>query len=198
MEGVLWTMKTDFIPEELLWRLMDCMTPVNSAVLMLMVFTGMRVGDATKQRLTDWSDLLNGRASSIRYKESKTGKERVISVPAAVAQKLKELPRGESPWLFPGRNPEQPRTRQAVYKDLNRVAKLYRVNGQKLRQRIGTHTARKVYAVKLYHEAERQGLYEPLEVVRVDLNHSSREVAFLYGLADVISSRKWQLGKIPS
>lgn len=191
-------MKTDYIPEEILWRLMDCMTPVNSAVLMLMVFTGMRVGDATHQRLTDWLDVLNGKASSIRYKESKTGKERVIRVPSDVAAKLKELPRGKSPWLFPGRYPEQPRTRQAVYKDLNRVARLYRVNGKKIRQRIGTHTARKVYAVKLYHAADEQGLYDPLEYVRVDLNHSSREVAFLYGLADVISSRKWQLGKIPS
>ena len=191
-------MKTDYIPEEILWRLMDCMTPVNSAVLMLMVFTGMRVGDATHQRLTDWLDVLNGKASSIRYKESKTGKERVIRVPSDVAAKLKELPRGESPWLFPGRYPEHPRTRQAVYKDLNRVAKLYRVNGKKIRQRIGTHTARKVYAVQWYHAADEQGLYDPLEYVRVDLNHSSREVAFLYGLADVISSRKWQLGKIPS
>ena len=54
------------------------------------------------------------------------------------------------------------------------MAKLYRVNGKKIRARLGTHTARKIYAVKLYHEAEKLGRYEPLEYVRVDLNHASR------------------------
>lgn len=186
-------MRTDYIPQELLWRLMDCMFPVNAAVLMLMVATGMRVGDALKQRLTDWRDVLTGKDFSLCYTESKTGKERVIRVPADVAAKLDELPRGKSPWLFPGRYPEKPRTRQAVYKDLNRVAKLYRVNGKKIRARLGTHTARKIYAVKLYHEAKELGVYEPLEYVRVDLNHASREVTFLYALADEISGRSWRL-----
>ena len=186
-------MTTDYIPEELLWRLMDCMCPGNAVALMLMVATGMRIGDALNQRLIAWSDVLSGVSSSMQYRESKTGKDRVIRVPAAVAAALRTLPRGKSPWLFPGRYPERPRTRQAVYKDLNRVAKLYRVNGKKIRARLGTHTARKIYAVKLYHEAEKLGHYEPLEYVRVDLNHASREVTFLYALADEISGRKWRL-----
>ena len=66
---------------------MDCMYPVNAAALMLMVATGMRIGDALNQRLIAWSDVLSGVSSSMQYRETKTGKDRVNRVTAAVDRK---------------------------------------------------------------------------------------------------------------
>ena len=44
--------------------------------------------------------------------------------------------------------------------------------------------------MKLYQEAVREGLEDPLGVVKADLNHSDPAVTFIYALADVISARR--------
>ena len=100
-------------------------------------------------------------------------------------------PRPKSLWLFPGRNPEKHRTRQAVFKDLQRAAKLFRLDGKRIKAHISPHTARKIYAVNLYHEKEKGGLLRPLEAVMVDLNHENPAVTVLYALADQLSQKNY-------
>ena len=94
-------MTTDYIPEELLWRLMDCMCPGNAVALMLMVANR----DAYWGCVESAFDSLVGRSEWCFFLDAiqriEAGKDRVIRVPAAVAAALRTLPRGKSPWLFP-------------------------------------------------------------------------------------------------
>lgn len=170
-------------------RLLETLTPQNALALELCMETGMRITDALRITYQDASDLVQERRC-YTYTEQKTGKERTVYINLDWLSRavLQHNPR--SIWLFAGRDPEKHRTRQAVWKDLHRAAKLYRVNGQRLKARIGTHTARKVFAVGLYQEAVKNGEKDPLGLVRANLNHRDPAVTFLYALADVITARK--------
>lgn len=184
-------MRTDYIPEQTFQRLLECLMPENSLVLRLMMDCGMRITDALTRKRQEFSGMAEAGASRVLvYQEQKTKKLRTIWIPPDLLHDLLDRPDRGSPWLFPGRDPSKHRTRQAVWKDLHRTAKLWRVNGEKLHRTIGTHTARKIYAVKLFHEQEELGKFEPLEYVRVDMNHKDPAVTYLYALADKISERK--------
>ena len=67
----------------------------------------------------------------------------------------------------------KPHTRQAVWKDVKRAARAFR-----LPQNVGPHSARKVFAVELLAK------YGDLERVRRALNHSSDTVTMIYAMAD--------------
>lgn len=185
-------MTTDYIPADIFLRLLETLTPQNELVLELCLITGMRITDALMMTAEDAKRLTATQLPqcSYLYSEKKTGKEREVTLSRDWLQRAIEQHRSESPWLFAGRDPQKHRTRQAVWKDLHRAARLYRVNGRRLKARVGPHTARKVYAVKLYQEAVREGLEDPLGAVKEDLNHSDPAVTFIYALADVISARK--------
>ena len=190
-------MTTDYIPEEIFGRLLECLMPENALVLRLILATGMRITDALSiQRDTFFGTAKAGKPLTYLYREKKTGKLRNVSVPPDLLCQLEDRPDRESPWLFPGRDPEKHRSRQAVWKDLHRTARLWRGNGERLKRTIGTHTARKIYAVKLFHQQEALGLAEPLEFVRVDMNHKDPTVTYLYALADKISERKRPKGEL--
>lgn len=184
-------MTTGYIDETILIRMYDCLTSENALCLRVLVATGMRITDClslTRRQVKNAWDM-NPINPILRYREKKTGKYREVYLSPQMCHDLVFRPMPESVWCFPGRDPEKHRTRQAVWKDLKRTARLYRVNHKRLLANIGPHTARKIYAVKLYHEVDKQGLYEPLEYVRKDLNHSDRTVTFLYALADKVSGR---------
>ena len=70
-----------------------------------------------------------------------------------------------------------------MYKDLRRVATLYRVDGKKLIEHISPHSARKVYAVEAYQKTR------SLRKVQELLNHEDEAVTMLYALADVLTAR---------
>ena len=76
-------------------------------------------------------------------------------------------------WVFPGRDPRNHRTRQAVWKDMKRAAKAFRLPAN-----IGPHSARKVYAVELRNK------YGDIDRVRRALNHDSEVVTLIYAMAD--------------
>lgn len=103
--------------------------------------------------------------------EQKTGKRRQIGFPAQLLADL--LDNSGKWWVFPGREPRKHRTRQAVWKDVKRAAAALR-----LPQNVGTHSARKVYAVELMHK------YGDIDRVRRSLNHGSESVTLIYALAD--------------
>lgn len=151
--------------------------PANRRAMEIALATGLRIGDVLALR----RDQL---APRMRVTERKTGKQRTVRLPAALLRDLQRLA-GTYPagcvWLFPGRDPAKPRTRQAVWQDVQRAARAVRLPGA---VQCSPHSARKAYAVRLY---QRCG---DLARVQRDLKHSSPEVTLLYAMADQLTARK--------
>ena len=109
--------------------------------------------------------------------EAKTGKRRRVGLPAAL---LRAVQAQAGPvWAFPGRKPGTHKTRQAVWADVKRAARAFR-----LPQNVGPHSLRKVYAVELL------GRYSDIGRVQRALNHSTRETTLIYAMADKLLEAK--------
>lgn len=170
-------MRTDYIKPEIFSLLLTALMPPNRLVLQLSLATGLRIGDCLSMRTA-----VLERSQRPTITEQKTGKKRRIYVPQALRVEL--LKNAGKRYIFPGRlNPNKPRTRAAVYKDLKRVAALYRLDGRKIKQNVAPHTARKIYAVQDYHA------HHSLQRVQRLLNHSSEAVTLLYAMADELSRK---------
>lgn len=100
-----------------------------------------------------------------------------MGIPAPLLAAIKRQAGRE--WAFPGRDGKTPKTRQAVWADMKRAQRAFR-----LPQNIGTHSARKVYAVQLMHK------YGDIERVRRNLNHSSTAITAVYVMADQLLEAK--------
>lgn len=135
-----------------------------------MLHTGMRVSDAVSLRPADLRP-------SGWYTETKTGKRRRLGIPSDLLAELRA--QCGKDWVFPGRNPWQHRSRQAVWMDVHRAAKALRLD-----RVVGTHSARKVYAVKMLER------YGNIDKVRRALNHGDASVTMVYAMADVLLERR--------
>lgn len=175
--------RADWVQPDFLGLVLQSLMPANRLVLLLMMQTGLRVGDALALR----SEQLHS-GQRITIKEEKTGKSRRIYIKRPLYDAL--LAQCGRWWVFPGRLDERKhRCRQAVWKDLKRSAALWRAPldaGGK--PNWGTHTARKVWAVA---ELKRTG---DIKTVQREMNHSSPEITYLYALADVIATRRSPAG----
>lgn len=170
-------MRTDYIKPEIFHLLLTALMPANRRALQLSLATGLRISDVLNIRT---NVLLKTQRPTIT--EKKTHKKRRIYVPQKLREEL--LQNAGRYFVFEGRNdPRKPRTRAAVFKDLKRVARLYRLNGKPLRQNIAPHSARKIYAVQDYHA------HHDLKRVQRLLNHSSEGVTMLYALADELNRK---------
>lgn len=146
------------------------LAPSNQLIMQVCLHTGLRVGDVLALR----RDQIKPR---FWVTEAKTGKRRLVGLPAELRDKLTE---GGGVWCFPGRDdPTKHRTRQAVWRDVKKAA---RALG--LRQNVGPHSFRKVYAVDLLRK------YGDLAKVRRCLRHSRDSVTMIYALADVLLEAK--------
>jgi len=157
-------MRTEYLLEREVDLVLAALTDKNRLVMRTALHTGLRIGDVlalTPDRLQPHFWIT----------EQKTGKARQIGLPEPLLSDLKRHA-GEK-WVFPGRNPEQHHTRQAVWKDVKRAATAFR-----LRQNVAPHSARKVYAVELLKK------YGDIDKVRRALNHSSEAVTLVYAMAD--------------
>ena len=157
-------MKTEYLLQREVDMVLSVLTPENRLVMRTALATGLRVGDV----LSLTPDKLKPHCW---VREQKTGKARQIGLPEPLLSDLKASA-GEH-WVFPGRDHAKHRTRQAVWADMKRAAKAYR-----LPQNVGPHSARKVYAVELLHK------YGDIERVQRALNHSSPSVTLIYAMAD--------------
>ena len=157
-------MRTEYLLQKEVDLILAALTPENRLVMRTALVTGLRVGDV----LALTPDKLK---PHFWVTEQKTGKKRQVGLPEPLLSDLKNSA-GEF-WVFPGRDPRKHRTRQAVWKDVKRAAKAFR-----LKQNIGPHSARKVYAVDLMHK------YGDIQRVKRALNHSSETVTMIYALAD--------------
>lgn len=167
--------RADWIKPEYFDTLLTALMPENRLALQISEATGLRIGDVLKLRP---DDLKTQRPT---LKEQKTGKARRIYIPKKLWE---EAQRQAGPFfVFEGRTDSRKhRTRQAVYKDLRRVAELYRIDGKKIQEHISPHSARKVYAVELAKDGG-------LPRVRRDMRHSSDAVAMLYAMADILTEQ---------
>lgn len=144
--------------------MLQLLTYENRLVVRTMLHTGLRIGDVLRLQPQQLKP-------NFWVTEQKTGKRRQVGLPM---QLLADLLQGAGKtWVFPGRDPEKPRTRQAVWKDVKRAAKAMR-----LTQNVAPHSMRKVYAVDLLKR------YGDIERVRRALNHDSEIVTLIYAMAD--------------
>lgn len=153
-------------------HLLAALTPPNRLACETSACTGLRISDVLNLR----SERLCERFT---VREMKTGKTKRVRLPRGLLDRL--IAQSGKIFVFEGReNYRKPRTRQAVFKDLKRAAKLFRLHGC----HISPHSARKIYAVGEY---KRTG---SLQRVRELLNHTDEAVTMLYAMADELTRRK--------
>lgn len=167
--------KAEYLFDREVELILAALTPENRLAMRVALHTGLRIGDVLHLRPQQLSSLF-------WITEQKTGKRRQVGLPRPLLEELRENA-GET-WVFPGRDPEKPRTRQAVWKDIKRAAWAFR-----LPVNAGTHSARKVYAAAML---ERTG---DLDRVRRALNHDNEAVTMIYALAAQFRQAK---GRKPS
>ena len=149
--------------------ILAALTPGNRRVIQVMLRTGLRVSDVLELP----RDKI-GRQFTVT--EAKTGKRMKCGLPDWLSEDIRRSSTG-STWAFPSpTNPKRHRSRQAVWRDLKRVQRAFR-----LPINLGTHSARKSYAVHLMHQ------YGDLEKVRRALNHSNTTITAIYAMADLLA-----------
>lgn len=163
-------MTTEYLYQQEVDRVLAALMPQNQLIVRVLLQTGMRLSDVLSLRTEALS-------MSGWYTESKTGKKRRYGIPKPLLEAIQEQAGPE--WAFPGRKSGTHKTRQAVWKDIKRAAKAFR-----LPQNVGAHSFRKVYAVKLLKK------YGSIEKVQKNLNHASTSVTAIYAMADLLLDRK--------
>lgn len=167
-------MKTEYLLHREVGHVLAALTPSNRLVCEVCLHTGLRVGDVVALQ----TQQLKGH---FWLRESKTGKRRQVGLPRDLLGRIKAQA-GER-WAFPGRVAGH-RTRQAVWADVKRASKAFR-----LTQNVGPHSLRKVFAVDLLDK------YGDLDKVRRALNHGSASTTAIYAMADRLLEAKRGVGK---
>ena len=168
-------MRVEWARDEIVKIILAALMPPNRLACEVSLATGWRIGDV----LSLTTDSIRRAATNqgrISIQEAKTGKRSRRTLPKSLIDRL--LAQAGTVYVFPGRlNGRCPRTRQAVYKDIRRVAAALRLG-----RHLGCHSMRKVYAVEQYHQAG--GGKRGLDRVQALLNHSSEAITMIYALAD--------------
>lgn len=167
--------RSEWVAPENFNLLLTALMPENRLALQVSEATGLRIGDVLALRRQD----IETQRPTVR--ERKTGKARRVYLPATLWREMQK--NAGAFYVFEGRSDcRKHRTRQAVYKDLRRVAALYRIDGAKIAVHLSPHSARKIYAVEVAKNGGIPG-------VQKALGHSSEAVAMLYAMADVLTER---------
>lgn len=157
-------MKTEYLFDREVELVLAALTPKNRLIMRTALRTGLRISDVLRLKTQQL-------APHFWVTEQKTGKRRQVGLPEPL---LSDLKKAAGPvWVFEGRNPEKHHTRQAVWKDVKRAARAFR-----LPVNAAPHSARKIYAAELLER------YGDLDRVRRALNHNSEAVTLIYAMAD--------------
>lgn len=149
-----------------LQHLFALLMPDNALVLRVALETGLRIGDVLAIR----TEQLRTQRFTVR--EQKTGKSKRVYLSRPLWEALRRT--AGRHYVFEGRNdPKKHRTRQAVFNDLKRAARAFR-----LPQNVSPHSLRKLYAVTLLEETG------DLELVQRALNHDRIQTTLIYALSD--------------
>ena len=166
-------MRTDYTSRESFEHILSALTPENRLALIVSMTTGLRIDDVLHLRT---KDIVKQRFT---ITEMKTGKKRKVSISKALAEEL---------FYYAGRfyffehrlDNKRCRTRQAVFKDLKRACKLFRISDELV---IAPHSARKIYAVGEFQRTCK------IDTVKKLLNHSDEAVTILYAMADDLTAK---------
>lgn len=154
-------------------HVMAALTPANRLVCQVCVDTGLRVGDVLRLRTDQLSP-------QFWIREQKTGKRRRVNLTRGLLIRL-QAQAGEI-WVFPSpKDPKQHRTRQAVWTDVKRASRAFR-----LPQNVGPHSFRKVYAVELLKRCKGN-----TDRVQRALNHSDMATTMIYVMAYQLYQAKY-------
>lgn len=165
-------MQSEWICNKDLEHVLAALTPENRLASEISLATGLRIGDVLSLR--------SGQLQRQRFtvKEQKTGKSRRIYLPDELYSRA--LRTAGRFYVFEGRcDPKRHRTRQAVFKDLRRASRAFRVAAH-----VSPHSLRKAYAVELYRRSGSVAKVQQL------LNHSSEAVTMIYAMADRIGKKR--------
>lgn len=165
-------MRTEYLLDSEVDLVLSALTDSNRLIMRTCLQTGLRLGDVLQLK----PDRLK---RNFWVTEQKTGKARQVGLPEPLLSDLRK--NAGKHWVFPGRDPRKHKTRQAVWKDVKRAAEAFR-----LKQNVGPHSARKVYAVELLKK------YGDIAKVRKALNHSSDSVTLIYAMADMQLEAKYR------
>lgn len=159
-------MRADYIEPKIYSRIYHLMGYENALALRLSLETGMRIGDC----LALTRENINGQR--IEFIAQKTGKRGVKKISADLANRLIKI--AGKKFIFEGRGGNKPRTRQAVWKDVKKCAKLFNI-----KENMTVHSARKTYAVEEFHK---KGFSD----VQKELQHERAETTMLYAYSDIL------------
>ena len=165
--------KTEYLLGKEVDRVLAALMPQNQLICRVCLHTGLRLGDVLALRTHQLS-------AQFTIVEAKTKKRRRVGLPLPLLADIRAQAGPE--WAFPGRKAGTHKTRQAVWRDVKRAAKAFR-----LPQNVGPHSFRKVYAVDLMER------YGDIQRVCRALNHSGVEVTMIYAMADKLLENKRKL-----
>lgn len=158
-------MTTEYLMRREMEHVFAALTPANRLVCRVAVHTGLRVGDV----LAIPADKLG---TQFWVTEQKTGKRRRVNLPRELVEDIRAQAGPE--WAFPGvRDPNKHRTRQAVWADVKRAAKAFRMP-----QNVGVHSLRKRYAVEQLERSK--GNYAKVQRL---LNHADIATTMIYAMS---------------
>lgn len=163
-------MTTEYLLEQEVQRVLAALMPQNRLIVETILQTGLRVSDVLELRTKDLKP-------SMWVVEKKTGKKHRCGIKKDLLASILEQS-GEE-WAFPGRNRKGHKTRQAVWCDVKRAAAAFRLS-----QNVGTHSFRKVYAVKLMDK------YGDIKRVQRAMAHYSPSITTIYATADILLENK--------
>jgi len=156
---------TEYLVRRELEHVLAALTPANRLVCRVCVATGLRVGDVVTLR----TDQL---ARQFWVTEAKTGKRRRVNLTDKLLCLLKA--QAGPKFVFQGRGGiDTHRTRQAVWRDVKRAAKAFR-----LPQNVGVHSLRKVWAVDKLNRTKGD-----LSQVQRALNHRDISTTMIYAMS---------------
>lgn len=158
-------MTTEYLVRREMEHVFAALTRANRLVCRVCVDTGLRVGDVVALR----TDQL---APQFWITEAKTGKRRRVNLSHALLRQLRA--QAGDVWVFPSpKDPSKHRTRQAVWFDVKRASKAFR-----LPQNVGVHSLRKVFATELLRRSRGD-----MSRVQRALNHSDMATTYVYVMA---------------
>ena len=169
-QGVSAMGTTRAIAADSMSAILRLLTPTNRLVCLVALATGLRITDVLSIRTEQL------KRDRFTVSESKTGKNKTVRIPKELRNKVRA--QAGKVYAFPHRcDGYKHRSRTTIWKDLNRVARAFRLKG------LAPHSLRKSYARTLRAE----GL--TLSQIQRAMNHSSPTVTKLYAMADELSLR---------
>lgn len=161
-------MRTYYLNPVIYNKLYACMQYKNALALRTSLETGLRIDDVLSLR----RQQLQKRTLYGFAKKTKKSFRKVVS--QDLANRLREI-QGEY-FIFEGRlNTKKHRTRQAVWKDVKKAAKILEIDGN-----IAPHSARKTYAVEKFHDSG-------IATVKRELQHNDISTTMIYAFADYLN-----------